>query len=114
FALGQLIVSLWPEEPLITHPAAVKSRAESPQPAPGVPQVSAAVPKWLAPVTAFVEPHVPGLRMRSDDLWFFLGAATVLMALGLLDDFRGVDWRLRLVVQTIVAAAVVFGRGWQF
>jgi UDP-GlcNAc:undecaprenyl-phosphate GlcNAc-1-phosphate transferase len=47
------------------------------------------------------------------DLWVLLAAATVLMGLGLADDRRGLDWRLRLAVQTAVAAAVVCGRGWQ-
>ncbi|HKD37393.1 MAG TPA: MraY family glycosyltransferase, partial [Pirellulales bacterium] len=42
-----------------------------------------------------------------------LGLATLLMLLGLADDRRGLDWRLRLAVQTAVAAAVVFGRGWK-
>ena len=35
------------------------------------------------------------------------------MLLGLADDWRGLDWRLRLAVQTIVAAVLVFGKGWQ-
>jgi UDP-GlcNAc:undecaprenyl-phosphate GlcNAc-1-phosphate transferase len=34
------------------------------------------------------------------------------MVLGLVDDVRKLDWRFRLAVQTVVAAAVVFGRGW--
>ena len=42
-----------------------------------------------------------------------LGLATVLMLLGLADDRRGLDWRLRLAVQAAVATAVVFGRGWR-
>lgn len=71
---------------------------------------------WLgAPGRALaelIEPHLPGLVEQSRDLWFFLAAATALMALGLADDVVKLDWRIRLTVQTAVAAAVVFGRGW--
>ena len=34
------------------------------------------------------------------DLWLLLGLGTLLLVLGLADDRRGVDWRLRLAVQT--------------
>jgi UDP-GlcNAc:undecaprenyl-phosphate GlcNAc-1-phosphate transferase len=61
----------------------------------------------------FIRPHLPGLWAQASDLWLLLGLATVLMLLGLADDRRGLDWRLRLVVQVAVAAAVVFGRGWK-
>jgi UDP-GlcNAc:undecaprenyl-phosphate/decaprenyl-phosphate GlcNAc-1-phosphate transferase len=67
---------------------------------------------WPAAVAEFLEPHLPGLVERAGDLWFFLAAATVLMALGLFDDVSKLDWRTRLAVQAVVAAAVVFGRGW--
>ena len=42
-----------------------------------------------------------------------LAAASAAMLLGLVDDFRGLDWRLRLAVQTALAALLVFGKGWQ-
>jgi UDP-GlcNAc:undecaprenyl-phosphate GlcNAc-1-phosphate transferase len=61
----------------------------------------------------FIRPHLPGLWAQASDLWVLLGLATVLMLLGLVDDRRGLDWRLRLLVQVAVAAAVVFGRGWK-
>jgi UDP-GlcNAc:undecaprenyl-phosphate/decaprenyl-phosphate GlcNAc-1-phosphate transferase len=61
----------------------------------------------------FIGPHLAGLWMQSKDLWLLLGSATLLMLLGLADDRRGLDWRLRLAVQVAVAAAVVFGRGWK-
>jgi UDP-GlcNAc:undecaprenyl-phosphate GlcNAc-1-phosphate transferase len=35
------------------------------------------------------------------------------MVLGLIDDRRGLDWRIRLGVQAAVAATVVIWRGWQ-
>ena len=35
------------------------------------------------------------------------------MVLGLADDLGGVDWRVRLAIQTLVALGIVWGRGWQ-
>jgi UDP-GlcNAc:undecaprenyl-phosphate GlcNAc-1-phosphate transferase len=69
--------------------------------------------EWGARLAEFIEPHLPGLAARSSDLWFFLACGTVLVALGLVDDTRNLDWRFRLVVEILVAAAVVFGRGWK-
>ncbi len=43
--------------------------------------------------------------------WVLLGGGTVLMILGLADDRRGLDWRIRLTAQTAVAAMMV-GCGW--
>lgn len=70
---------------------------------------------WLAewPAGRFVVPHLPGLWAQSGDLWLLLGLGTVLLALGLADDRRGLDWRLRLGVQTLAAIVVVFVRGWK-
>ena len=59
-----------------------------------------------------IGPHVPGLWQQSGRLWIMLGGGTVLMALGLADDLRGLDWRLRLAVQTLVALVMV-GCGWR-
>ncbi|MCA9121325.1 MAG: undecaprenyl/decaprenyl-phosphate alpha-N-acetylglucosaminyl 1-phosphate transferase [Planctomycetales bacterium] len=61
----------------------------------------------------FAAPHLGGLRERLSGLWIMLGGALVLMALGLLDDRRGVDWRIRLFVQFAVATACVATQGWQ-
>jgi UDP-GlcNAc:undecaprenyl-phosphate/decaprenyl-phosphate GlcNAc-1-phosphate transferase len=58
-------------------------------------------------------PHIDGFKERIPDLLFLLGCATVLMLLGFLDDWRGLDWRLRILIQLAVAAAVVFGKGWR-
>ncbi|MHB1033787.1 MAG: MraY family glycosyltransferase [Pirellulales bacterium] len=60
----------------------------------------------------FVEPHLPGLAQQSGKLWLLLAGGTVLLILGLLDDVRGLDWKLRLGVQTLVAVAIV-RFGWQ-
>ncbi len=58
-------------------------------------------------VPAFVEPHLSGLVQQSGRLWMLLAGGTVLMVLGLMDDRRGLDWRLRLGIQTSVAIGVV-------
>jgi UDP-GlcNAc:undecaprenyl-phosphate GlcNAc-1-phosphate transferase len=64
-------------------------------------------------IHALVDPHVEGLKTRSADLWIFLAAASGVMLLGLVDDWRTLDWRLRLTVETALAAALVFGKGWR-
>jgi len=61
----------------------------------------------------FVAPHLPGLMQQSPHLWILLAAATAMMILGLIDDRRGLDWRIRLAVQAAVAAAVVCCQDWQ-
>jgi UDP-GlcNAc:undecaprenyl-phosphate GlcNAc-1-phosphate transferase len=67
---------------------------------------------WFSEALELLQTHRGGLLERAGDLWFFLGGATALMILGLVDDRRKLDWRVRLAVETAVAAAVVFGRGW--
>ncbi|MEN6457580.1 MAG: MraY family glycosyltransferase [Thermoguttaceae bacterium] len=62
---------------------------------------------WTLPAPAILAPYVPGLLHQSGKLWTLLGGGTVLMLLGLADDRRGLDWRLRLGVQTAVAVAMV-------
>ncbi len=61
---------------------------------------------------AFVAAHVPGLLHESGRLWELLAGGTALMLLGLADDRRGLDWRLRLGVQTAVAIVLV-ALGWR-
>jgi UDP-GlcNAc:undecaprenyl-phosphate GlcNAc-1-phosphate transferase len=53
-----------------------------------------------------------GLEQQSPKLWTLLAAATVMMILGLADDRGGIDWRMRLGVQTFVAAIIVW-QGWR-
>jgi UDP-GlcNAc:undecaprenyl-phosphate GlcNAc-1-phosphate transferase len=69
--------------------------------------------QWGRRLAEFVEPHLPGLVAQSADLWFFLACGSVLVVLGLIDDTRNLDWRLRLAVEILVAGAVVIGRGWK-
>ena len=56
--------------------------------------------------------HVPGIWHQSGRLWIMLAGGTVLMTLGLADDRRGLDWRIRLAVETLVAAFMV-ACGWR-
>lgn len=68
-------------------------------------------PAWLPEVVAR---HASGLLEQAPKLWVLLGAGTVLMALGLVDDRRGLGWKLRMLVQAAVAAAVVgYWKGWR-
>jgi len=61
----------------------------------------------------FIARHVPGLWHQSPRLWELLAGGTVLMLLGLADDrCGGLDWRLRIAVQTLVAIVMV-ALGWR-
>ena len=64
---------------------------------------------WLP---AFVAPHLDGLVQQSGRLWSLLAGGTVVMILGLIDDRRGLDWRARIAVQTLVAVVMV-SLGWR-
>jgi UDP-GlcNAc:undecaprenyl-phosphate/decaprenyl-phosphate GlcNAc-1-phosphate transferase len=63
-------------------------------------------------VLSLVAVHLPGLMHQSGKLWMLLGGGTVMMLLGLIDDLRGLDWRIRLAVQTLVAVVMV-SLGWR-
>ncbi len=67
------------------------------------------VPPW---VPALAVPHLPGLWQQSGRLWMLMAGGTVFLLLGLADDRRGLDWRVRLGVQTAVAAVMV-ALGWR-
>ncbi len=62
---------------------------------------------WGFQVPEFVRPHLAGLAEQSTRLWTLLAGGTVLMILGLLDDRWGLDWRVRLAVQSGVAVVLV-------
>jgi len=61
---------------------------------------------------AIVTDNADGLLAQAGRLWMLLAAGTVLMGLGLMDDRRGLDWRLRIAVQTGIAVLVV-ASGWR-
>jgi len=63
-------------------------------------------------IPALLRPQRDGLAEQAAQLWAILGGGTGLMVLGLIDDRRGLDWRLRLAVQTLVAVATV-AAGWR-
>jgi UDP-GlcNAc:undecaprenyl-phosphate GlcNAc-1-phosphate transferase len=62
---------------------------------------------------AFAQPHIKGLVQQSATLWIMLGAATVLMAVGLADDRWGLSWKLRLGAQFALAAICVTWQDWR-
>jgi UDP-GlcNAc:undecaprenyl-phosphate/decaprenyl-phosphate GlcNAc-1-phosphate transferase len=66
-------------------------------------------PNYLVAIAAS---HIPGILHQSARLWGLLAGGTALMLLGLADDRRGLDWRLRIGVQTLVAVALVCS-GWR-
>lgn len=68
-------------------------------------------PAWMRGVIPEnISVFVPGLVSRMGSIWFLIVGGTILMALGLLDDRFGLDWKLRLLVEFGVASAVVYGQ----
>ncbi len=67
----------------------------------------------IARLPEFVRPHVDGLWVRASGLWMLLAGAGALMVVGLIDDLRGLDWRLRLTIQFLVALVCVVTQGWR-
>lgn len=64
------------------------------------------VPAWLPEE---IVPHLDGVLYRSGTLWAILGAGTLLVVMGLLDDRVGVSWKWRLTVQFLLAIGLVAG-----
>ena len=64
-----------------------------------------------AMLPAQVLPYLDGVWSRAGQLWGLLGAGTLLVALGLSDDRRGVEPWVRLGVEFAIAAFVVYGLG---
>lgn len=67
-------------------------------------------PSWIP---AILLEHAAGLASRGGQLTAFLALATGMLVLGLVDDARGVNWKVRLAIEFALAAAVVFGLGWR-
>lgn len=67
------------------------------------------LPVWLP---GFIAPHVGGLLAQSPRLWTLLAGGTAVMILGLIDDRRGLNWKTRLLAQTLLAVAMV-RLGWR-
>nr|WP_231616008.1 MraY family glycosyltransferase [Novipirellula artificiosorum] len=69
-------------------------------------------PELQARFPEALQPYLEGAWSRLGQLWSLLGAATVLVALGVTDDRRGgVNPFFRLAVEFAVAAFVVYGLG---
>ncbi|HBT76070.1 MAG TPA: undecaprenyl/decaprenyl-phosphate alpha-N-acetylglucosaminyl 1-phosphate transferase [Planctomycetaceae bacterium] len=51
--------------------------------------------------------HIPGLLSKLGQLWTLLGLGSVLFVLGTFDDRYKLSWKIRLLVQFMVAIAVV-------
>ena len=64
-------------------------------------------------IPEFVQPHLIGLKTQLGELTFLLVGASLLMVIGLVDDFRGLDWRLRLGLQLFITALCLITQGWQ-
>jgi len=56
--------------------------------------------------------HLPGFAEQWPRLAMLLGAATIVMLVGLADDMRGLPWQWRLGLQLVVALVMVW-QGWQ-
>lgn len=56
-------------------------------------------------------PYLDGVWSRVTQVWYLLGAGTVLFILGLTDDRYGVNEWIRLAVEFAIAAFVVYGLG---
>ncbi len=63
------------------------------------------------PIPDFVLTHLGGVLYQSGRLIELLGLGTVLLVLGTLDDRFGLSWKIRILVQLLVASIAVF-RGW--
>jgi len=66
----------------------------------------AELPAWFPPEIAI---HLPGVIERGGMLWMLIGAGTLLAAAGLLDDLHPVSWKPRMLLQVVVAMALVAG-----
>ncbi len=67
-------------------------------------------PNWLP---GAVSVHLPGVVEQLPRLWALLGAASVLLLVGLVDDRRGIHWTWRLGIQFAVAGFTVAWQGWR-
>jgi UDP-GlcNAc:undecaprenyl-phosphate GlcNAc-1-phosphate transferase len=61
-----------------------------------------------------VAQHLDGLRSTMGEIWMIVGCGTVLVAVGLVDDRRGLPWWLRLLFEFLVAGICVYGLGLKF
>jgi UDP-GlcNAc:undecaprenyl-phosphate GlcNAc-1-phosphate transferase len=67
------------------------------------------IPALEAMIPAELRQHLSGVGYRAGVLWAVLAAGTLLSVMGLLDDLRNLPWQPRLVIQLLVAVALVLG-----
>ncbi len=76
-------------------------------------QIGAAVLQRLPETPAWfpgdLARHLAGMNARAGQVWLILAAATVISALGLLDDLQNLGWRPKLLVQFALASGLVMG-----
>ncbi|WP_166827947.1 MraY family glycosyltransferase [Thalassoroseus pseudoceratinae] len=70
-------------------------------------------PELVAKLPEIIRPHLDGVLYRSGQLWAILACATVLAAMGLIDDRKNISWLPRLIIQILVVGILVFGVGVQ-
>lgn len=97
---GGLVRRYGPALGLVDRPG---SRKTHPQPVP----TAGGLAVWLA-----VAVPLAAAALWWPRLGVVLAGGTALVLVGLVDDWRGLDWRWRLGVQTVVAAAMV-ATGWR-
>lgn len=73
---------------------------------------SGPVTLWGITLPELITRRAPGVLFQARRFWVLLGLGTILVALGTIDDRRGLSWKLRLGVQTLVAVAAV-AAGWE-
>lgn len=61
-------------------------------------------PGWLP---AEIAPYIPGVLSRVSQLWALVAAGLLLAVMGLLDDYKGLSWKVRLGVHFGLAIALV-------
>ena len=120
-----IVRKLAPQWGLIDQPAARKVHV-TPTPLGGglaiyagvvLPLIVAQLTVWIIKSTGSIPswfpeeivPHLDGVLYRSGTLWAILGAGTLLVVMGLLDDRVGVSWKWRLTVQFLLAIGLVAG-----
>lgn len=68
-------------------------------------------PQWQSEMPAAMAGQLDGVWSRVGEIWKLIGAGTVLAVLGVIDDRRGVPPWIRLAIEFVVAAYVVYGLG---
>ena len=63
-------------------------------------------PDWIPGEIAV---HFEGVLYRSGQMWSILAAGTLLVCMGFLDDLKNIPWQPRLLIQCLVAVALVAG-----